>query len=358
MRFLFKTDYDQDLRLFRHGGYAFWYGLLGVALVGAPFVLSEYLISQLHFICIYSIVGFGLMLLVGFTGQISLGHAAFLAVGAYTETLLQGAGMPLWVSLPSAALFSAAAGIIIGIPALRLKGIYLAIATLAFNVIVEEIITRWEGLTGGNGGKHVKPAELFGFAFDSDVSFYFLCLSLTVLSCLMLINLLRSPTGRAFVAIRDSEISASCMGVNLAKYKTMSFALSAALTGVGGALYAHKITFISPEQFTLLASIELVTIVIIGGIGSLHGAVFGAAFIIVLPQVIAVAKDYLPSGAAGISGLQAIVFGVLLVAFIIFEPMGIYGRWLKVRTWFELFPFYRQGMFRRQKSYMKSERLR
>lgn len=358
MRFIFKTDYRQDIRLFRHSGYVFWYGLLGVALVAAPFVLSEYLISQLHFVCIYSIVGFGLMLLVGFTGQISLGHAAFLAVGAYTEALLQGAGMPLWVSLPSAALFSAAAGIVIGIPALRLKGIYLAIATLAFNVIVEEIITRWEGLTGGNGGKHVKPAELFGFVLDSDVSFYFLCLALAVLSCIMLINLLRSPTGRAFVAIRDSEISASCMGVNLAKYKTMSFAISAALTGVGGALYAHKITFISPEQFTLLASIELVTIVIIGGIGSLHGAVFGAAFIIVLPQVIAVAKDYLPSGAAGISGLQAIVFGVLLVAFIIFEPMGIYGRWLKVRTWFELFPFYRQGMFRRQKSYMKSERLR
>ena len=358
MRFIFKTEYDQDLRLFKHGGAVFWYGLLGAALVAAPFVLSEYVISQLHFICIYSIVGLGLMLLVGYTGQISLGHAAFLAVGAYTEALLQGAGMPLWVSLPSAALLSAAAGIIIGLPALRLKGIYLAIATLAFNVIVEEIITRWEGLTGGNGGKHVKPAELFGFVFDSDVSFYFLCLGLTVVSCLALVNLLRSPTGRAFVAIRDSEISASCMGVNLAKYKTMSFALSAALTGIGGALYAHKVTFISPEQFTLLQSIELVTIVIIGGIGSLHGAVLGAAFIIVLPQLISVAKDYLPSGAAGISGLQAIVFGVLLVAFIIFEPMGIYGRWLKVRTWFELFPFYRRGMFRRQKTYMKSERLR
>ena len=358
MRFIFKTDYAQDLRLFKHGGAVFWYGLLGVALLAAPFVLSEYVISQLHFVCIYSIVGFGLMLLVGFTGQISLGHAAFLAVGAYTEALLQGAGMPLWVSLPSAALLSAAAGIVVGLPALRLKGIYLAIATLAFNVIVEEIITRWEGLTGGSGGKHVRSADMFGFAFDSDVSFYFLCLGLTVVACVALVNLLRSPTGRAFVAIRDSEISASCMGVNLAKYKTMSFALSAALTGLGGALYAHKITFISPEQFTLLASIELVTIVIIGGIGSLHGAVFGAAFIIVLPQLISVAKDYLPSGAAGISGLQSIAFGVLLVAFIIFEPMGIYGRWLKVRTWFELFPFYRRGMFRRQKSYMRSERLR
>jgi branched-chain amino acid transport system permease protein len=173
-----------------------------------------------------------------------------------------------------------------------------------------------------------------------------------------LANLLRSPTGRAFVAIRDSEISASCMGVNLAKYKTMSFAISAALTGIGGALYAHKVTFISPEQFTLLVSIELVTIVILGGVGSLHGAVFGAAFVIVLPQLIALAKDYLPSGVAGASGLQATVFGLVLIGFIIFEPLGLYGRWLKIRTWFELFPFYRKGMFRRQKAYMKSERLR
>ena len=358
MRFLFKTAYDQDLRLFKHGGQVFWYSALGVVLLAAPWWASEYLLSQLHFIGIYSIVGLGLMLLVGFTGQISLGHAAFLAVGAYTEALMQAAGWPFWLTLPCAALFSAAVGIIVGLPALRLKGIYLAIATLAFGVIVEEIITRWESLTGGNSGRHLKAIELFGIKLDTDTELYYLILALTAIACVALANLLRSPTGRAFVAIRDSEISASCMGVNLAKYKTMSFALSAALTGVGGALYAHKVTFISPEQFTLLVSIELVTIVILGGVGSLHGAVFGAAFVIVLPQLIAIAKDYLPAGIAGAAGLQSTVFGLVLVGFIIFEPLGLYGRWLKIRTWFELFPFYRKGMFRRQKSYMKSERLR
>jgi len=249
-------------------------------------------------------------------------------------------------------------GIIVGLPALRLKGIYLAIATLAFGVIVEEILARWESLTGGNSGLHVKPIELFGAQLEGDADFYYLVLGLTALCCIALANLLRSPTGRAFVAIRDSEISASCMGVNLAKYKTLSFALSAALTGIGGALYAHKVSFISPEQFTLLVSIELVTLVILGGVGSLHGAVFGAAFIIVLPQLIAIAKDYLPAGVAGAAGLQSTVFGLVLIGFIIFEPMGLYGRWLKIRTWFELFPFYRKGMFRRQKTYMKSERLR
>ena len=357
MRFLFKTDYGQDLRLFKHGGQVFWYGLLMAVLLAAPLMADEYLMSQLHFICIYSIVGLGLMLLVGFTGQISLGHAAFLAVGAYTEALLQARGVPFFVSLPVAALLSGALGWLLGLPALRLKGIYLAIATLAFNVIVEEVIARWESLTGGNSGLHLKPVELFGMRLDGDASFYYLCLALTVLSILALMNLLRSPTGRAFVAIRDSEISAGCLGVNLATYKTLSFAISAALTGIGGALYAHKVSFISPEQFTLLQSIELVTIVILGGVGFIHGAVLGAAFVIVLPQLISIAKDYLPSNVAG-SGLQATVFGLVLITFIIFEPFGLYGRWLKVRTWFELFPFYRRGMFRRQKSYMKSERLR
>jgi branched-chain amino acid transport system permease protein len=357
VRFVFKTSYQQDIRLVKHGGHVFWYGLLGVLLLAAPLWAGEYVMTQLQFVAIYSIVGFGLMILVGFTGQISLGHAAFLAVGAYTEALMQAAGVPFLISIACAALFSAAVGVIVGLPALRLKGIYLAIATIAFNVIVEEIITRWEGLTGGNQGRHLKPVEILGAKLDSDAEFYYLCLALAVICCLACVNLLRSPTGRAFVAIRDSEISASCMGVNLAKYKTMSFAISAALTGVGGALYAHKLAFISPEQFTLLVSIELVTIVILGGVGFLHGAVLGAAFIIVLPQLIALAKDLLPQGAVP-SGAQAVLFGIILVVFIIFEPLGLYGRWLKVRTYFELFPFYRKGMFRRQKSYMKSERLR
>ena len=208
MRFIFKTDYDQDIRLFQHGGQVFWYGLLVALLLAAPFLVSEYVLSQLHFVLIYSIVGLGLMLLVGYTGQISLGHAAFLAVGAYTEALLQSK-MPFIVSITSAALLSAAVGVIVGLPALRLKGIYLAIATLAFNVIVEEIVTRWESVTGGNQGKHLKAIELAGFRLVGDASFYYLCLALTALSCLALVNLLRSPTGRALVAIRDSEISAS-----------------------------------------------------------------------------------------------------------------------------------------------------
>ena len=171
-------------------------------------------------------------------------------------------------------------------------------------------------------------------------------------------NLLRSPTGRAFVAIRDSEISAQSMGINLARYKTTAFALSAAIAGIAGAFYAHKIRFLSPDQFTFLQSIELLIILVVGGVGSIYGAIFGAAFWIVVQQLIVLAKDWLPPAIGQQTGLQPTIFGLILVAFVLFEPMGLYGRWLKVRTFFQLFPFYRKGMFRRQKSYMKSERLK
>jgi branched-chain amino acid transport system permease protein len=358
MRFQFKTDYGQDIRLFKDGVHRFWYALLGLGLIALPMVIPDYLVGQMVFILIYCIIGLAMMLLIGFTGQISLGHAAFLAVGAYTEALLQARGVPFVGSLVAAAVFAGLAGVIVGLPALRLKGIYLAIATMAFGFIAEEGITRWESVTGGNAGKQVKQINLFGLPIDDDTRFYYLALALVVLVMLGLINLMRSPTGRAFVAIRDSEISAQSMGIHLARYKTIAFALSAALTGVAGALYAHKLQFISPEQFNLLVSIEMATLVFIGGLGSFHGAVFGAIFIIALPQVIAFLKDTLPPGIGQQPGLQPTIFGLILIGFLIFEPLGIYGRWVKIRTYFSLFPFYRRGMFRRQKAYMKSDRLK
>jgi len=358
MRFIFKTDYDQDIRLFKHGGQKFWYGLLLVALLAAPWLFEEYLLSQVTFILIYGIVGLGLMLLSGFTGLISLGHAAFLAVGAYTEAVLAAKGWPFPLSLAVASLLAAATGIVVGLPALRVKGIYLAIATMAFGFIVEEVLARWESVTGGNTGIIVGQLQMFGWKADSEASFYYVALVLAVLVTLAVLNLLRSPTGRAFVAIRDSEISARSMGIHLARYKTTSFALSAAITGMAGALYAHKLRIITPDQFTILQSIEMLMRIVVGGIGSVHGAFFGAAFVIALPQVIALVKDYLPPAIGQATGLQPTIFGLVLVGFILFEPYGIYGRWLKIRTFFQLFPLYRRGLFRRQKAFMKSERLR
>ncbi len=182
MRFIFKTDYVQDIRLVKHGGQMFWYGTLLLLLIAAPWVIPEYWLAQLTFVLIYSIVGLGLMLLAGFTGLFSLGHAAFLGVGAYTQAALTQWGVPFPLALAAAGLLSAAVGMVVGLPALRVKGIYLGIATLAFGFIVEEVFARWESVTGGNAGTHLKAPDLFGWKLDTGESFYGLCLVITVLT--------------------------------------------------------------------------------------------------------------------------------------------------------------------------------
>ena len=358
MRTVFKTSYDQDIDLFKHGGQRFWYGALMLALAAAPVWLDDYGLTQLSFVLIYGVVGLGLMLLSGFTGLFSMGHAAFLGVGAYAQALLCKAGWPFVLSMPTAGLLAAAVGVLVGLPALRVKGIYLAIATLSFGFIVEEMLARWESLTGGNAGLLVPQTQAFGWVVDSGEKFYLLCLTVAVLSTLAVLNVLRSPTGRAFVAVRDSEVSAQCMGIHLASTKTLAFALSAFFTGLGGALYAHQIRFLSPDQFGILQSIDLLLLVTIGGLGSVHGAFLGAIFLIAMPQGIAMLKDHLPAHIGQAPGLQSAVFGLVLIGFVLFEPLGLYGRWVKIRTWLQLFPFYRRGMLARQKSYQKSERLR
>ena len=358
MRFIFKTDYAQDIQLIKHGGQAFWYGLLMLVLLAAPLWAGDYWLSQLSFVLIYAVAGLGLMVLSGFTGLASIGHAAFLGVGAYTETVLAARGWPFPLGFLMAAGLSASVGVVVGLPALRVKGIYLAIATLSAGFIVEEVLARWESVTKGNAGISVMSPQFFGAELGSSEAFYFIALGTCVVVTLGVLNLLRSATGRAFIAIRDSEVSAQSMGIHLARYKTLSFALSAAIVGLAGALYAHKLRFISPDQFGIAQSVDLLLLVVVGGLGSVHGAFLGAIFLITMPQLIALGKDWLPPAIGQATGLQAVVYGVVLMAFVLFEPMGLYGRWLKVRTWLQLFPFYRRGLFRRQKSFAKSERLK
>ena len=383
MRAIFKTDYDQDIRLFRHSGYAWSYGVLLALAVAAPLFVGSYLQSQLVFVFIYAIVGVGLLILTGFTGQVSLGHAAFLAIGAYTTAYLQKLGVPFLIYLPLSALIAGAVGALVGFPALRLSGIYLVIATIAFGFIVEEIAARWESVTNGNEGMRIKALDLFGFTLGRDgYGFYVLCLGLLIVVMLGALNLLRSPTGRAFLAIRDSETAARSMGVNLAVYKVMAFSISAAITGLGGCLYAHKLSFVSPEMFTLLLSLEFIIVIIIGGVGSLHGAVLGAVFVVMVDPFLTLLKDDLPgaigrfsaalgaspAGSTGIEdalariggapGLKGAIYGVIIIVFILFEPFGLYGRWVKLKLYFQLFPLYKKATFRRQKTYVKSERNR
>lgn len=383
MRFMFKTDYEDDIRLFPHSGYLVSYGVLLALLMAAPFVLSSYLVSQLVFVCIYAIVGVGLMILTGFTGQASLGHAAFLAIGAYTAAYLQQFNVPFPVYFLAAGLLTGIIGAMVGFPALRLQGIYLVIATISFALIVEEVLARWESVTHGNEGMRVKTIQLLGTAVSRDSpAFYFLCLGVLILTIVGTLNLLRSPTGRAFVAIRDSETAARSMGVNVSLYKVKSFAISAAITGFAGVLFAHKLSFISPEMFTLQLSIEFIIVILIGGAFSLHGAVLGAIFIVMIDPFLTYLKDDVPgmvaavaatlgagserasniqnsvSAFASANGLKGAIYGIIIVVFVLFEPLGLYGRWLKIKLFFQLFPLYKRATFKRQKIYVKSERNR
>ncbi len=356
MRFIMKRDYYQDIRLFRYRSTFFWYLALVIGSFLAPTVLDDYITSQLTFICMYSVATVGLMLLTGYTGQVSMGHAAFFGIGAFTSAILSSKGVPFVLALPSAGLLAGVVGIFIGLPALRLSGLYLAIATMGFGFIVEEILVRWESLTRGNMGMIVDPPSIGPLIFESETSYYYLTLVVLILTILAARNILRSPTGRAMIAIRDSEVAAQAMGISMAKYKTMAFAISAFFTGVAGSLYAHKLPFINPESFTILVSIEFLAMIIIGGLGSLHGAVFGAAFIIFLPQLIIMTRDYMPKYLADQTGLEPVLYGLMIILFILFEPMGIYGRWRKTRFYFEMFPLYKKDTFRREKKYLKAER--
>jgi branched-chain amino acid transport system permease protein len=370
MAFRIRTDYSQDLRLFKSPRAMASYGVLLALLLAAPFVLGSYFLSQIVFVMIYTIVGVGLVLLSGYAGQTSIGHAAFLAIGAYTAANAAKFGVPLYVYLPGAALLTGVVGWLVGLPALRLQGIYLAIATFAFAIIVEEILARWETVTNGNEGMMVKPAALFGTNLG-EVGFFYLCIFCAAITILIAINVIRSPTGRAFVALRDSQTAARSMGVDAARYKTFAFALSAAMTGLAGVLYAHKLSFISPEMFTLSLSIEFVMIIIIGGVASIRGAALGAIFMIMVDPMLVFLKDKLPGAIGSIAGaaaqgkaayilnapgVKSLIFGLIIILFIIYEPAGLDGRWIKLKTWFGQFPFYKPATFRRQKMYLKSER--
>jgi branched-chain amino acid transport system permease protein len=380
MRFQFKTSYNQDIRIFRDKVDAFWYGLLAVLVLILPLLMDEYYVGETAWVFIYGICGVSLMVLVGYTGLVSLGHAAFLGIGAYAHAFFIMHGMPWIVAMVLAVMITTACGLIVGLPALRMTGIYLTIATLAFAVIIQEIFSRWESVTHGFAGMKVDKPVIFGVEFADDRSFYYLCLFFLVVVLWGTRNLLRSPTGRAWIAIRDSEIAAQSMGVHLAIYKSIAFAYSAGVMGLAGALFAHKIAFLAPDIFTILLSIQFLLLVIVGGLGSLHGAVFGAIFVALLPPLIAILRDSIPDsltafatstgltpiGSIGAAigaflskpGVEAGIFGLILVLVILLEPLGMYGRWLKIKLFFSTFPMYKASTFKRQKSYMRSERLR
>ncbi|TLP69351.1 branched-chain amino acid ABC transporter permease [Parasedimentitalea maritima] len=361
MRILFKTSYNDDIRLFPDRWTLAVYAALLALAVLLPMLLDEFYIGEVTNVLIWAVAGLGLMLLTGQTGQVSLGHAAFLAIGCYTNTILIEAGLPFIVAFPLAGVITGIVGGIIAIPALRLHGIYLAIATIALSILADDIIVLLDPWTGGVSGKFPAVITIFGLEIERwtmPVRFYYLVLVVTMICTLFYRNLLRAPLGRAFAAVRDSEVSATAMGVHIARTKVKAFGLSCMITGWAGTLMGYYAGAFNNETFSLVISITLLMMIVIGGLGSIHGAFFGAVVVAFLPQALSIAKGAMIGGSVAIPGLETGVFGLILILFILFEPMGLYGRWLKIRTWFELFPFARKDMFRRQKSYLKTERLR
>ncbi len=294
-----------------------------------PGIATGYVLYLVALAFIYAIVALGLNLLIGYAGQFSLGQAGFMAIGAYVAAILSTSwGWPFVLTLPAAAVVSAAVGYLLGLPALRLSGPYLAVVTLGFGLAVPQLII-WQGSwTGGSSGLHnIEPAGLLGLSFATDGQFYYLALLATALLTLFTARLVKSRTGRAFIAIRDSELAAQAMGVSLLRYKTMAFALSAAYAGIAGCLYAYLLKGVGPEDFTLLLSVEFLAMVVVGGLGTIEGSLLGAAVLTALPNVLTrlpLLEEY--------KNLYVVVFGAILILTVIFMPRGIAGAWRSYRA--------------------------
>jgi len=364
MRVVFKTSYDRDIDLHEHMQSRAKIAALLAIMIALPFLVGDYYLAEAVNTLIWALAGMGLMVAVGHTGQVSLGHAAFLAIGAYADSALMNVGVPFLISFPLAGLITGVFGAIIAVPAVRMSGIYLAIATLAVFVIVEELVILLEPITGGVGGIMAPSISILGISFDrygALDNFYWLCLAIVAIVTWGYANLMRSPTGRSFLAVRDSEVSARALGINVTRTRALAFGLSSGVTGLAGALMGHYIGFFNYELFSIFISINLLLVVTIGGLGFIQGAFLGAILITAVPQAISIARDNLSGigiDLGGIPGLDTMIFSLILIGFIIYEPTGLYGRWLKIRTWFEIFPLARKDMFRRQKSYLKTERMK
>ena len=340
---LFFTTYQAEDALFPSRCQKTWLAVFILFMLACPYIFNFYLISIMNLIMIAVIGATSLNLLTGVCGQMSLGHGAFIGVGAYASAVFTTAGVPFPLALIGAGAVAAIVGMFFGIPSLRLKGIYLAISTLAAQLILEYGFLHADALTGGANGMPVDSPVIFGFAFDTDQRMFYLIFGVTALCLLAMTNVIRTRFGRAFVAIRDYYQSAENVGVNLFRYKLEAFAISSFMAGIAGGLWAHYTMYITPEQFSIGLSISYLAMIIIGGMGSVLGSIFGAIFITLLPELL----NYLSSMAAGFypeagsltAALKEGVFGLTLVLFLIFEPEGLVRKWRLIKAYWKLYPF-------------------
>jgi branched-chain amino acid transport system permease protein len=340
----FKESYIQDDAIFPSGFVKFFLALFFVFLLIFPFVANAYMLYLANMIGFAVIGALGLNLLTGFTGQISLGHAAFLGVGAYTSAILiTRLGFPFWLSLPIAGLVSALAGLIIGLPSLRVKGLYLCIATLASQFIFEFIFVHWESMTQGITGIHIPAPQIGSFVFSTEKRFYWITLFFAVIAVAYARNLVRSRMGRAFVAIRDRDLSAEIIGIDLLRYKLSAFAISSFYAGVAGALWVSFLKVVTPEHFPFILSIQFLAMIIIGGMGSILGSIFGAVFMTIVPEFLGYVATVVRTQAPGYDQLlipmKEVIFGGLIIFFLIFESHGLAEIWNRIKSVFRLWPF-------------------
>ena len=323
---LFKERYETDLWLIRGAPGWITAGVVLIAALALPQLVKGYIVYNVSLFLVYGLVALSLAILVGMTGQVSLGHAGFLAAGAYTQAVLADAGVSFLFSVPAAILVTALLGLVIGVPSLRLEGPYLAIATLGFGLAIQQILNNWS-LMGASTGKLVNRPEILGFDFYGDKPYYYLVLALTLVCTVMIFNLERSHIGRALHAVRDADLAAQMSGIGLARYKSLAFVLSAGIAGLAGALYGPLVGYITPESFNLLLSIKFLLMIVVGGLGFLPGALVGAAFITGLEVYLSTFRAW-----------SQLVFGAVVILIMVAEPAGLYGRWLKIRRYWKSWP--------------------
>jgi branched-chain amino acid transport system permease protein len=312
-----------------------WAGVAAlIALAILPSFHSGYWLSQLTFVAIYAIAGFGLQILLGFAGQVSLGQAAFLASGAYACAYVERIGLGAPAGFLAAIAVATALGLLVALPALRMSGLYLAIATMSFGFIVEEVAARWTSVTGGNAGIAVPAIRIGHVSLGQPWQIYYLSWAFFLVVLLLSANLPRTPVGRAMVAIRDSEIAARSSGIRVSRTKGVAFGLSAAFAGLAGALYGHALGFISPDQFTIAMSLDLLVMILIGGLGTLRGVVFGSIFLVVSPELFQQLIGLFTSGNTEVAGLRPFLFGFSLIFVLLFQPNGIDALVTRAGEWF------------------------
>lgn len=343
----FRASYQADQTIFATR-LTFLCVVAGIAVLAcAPLVLDTYYLSLMIQIGYLGIAALGLNILVGFSGQISIGHAVFFGFGGFASAYLAEHGVPVPIAIVLAGLWTTAVGLLFGIPAARVKGLYLAIATLAAQFILQDFFVRAEWFTGGTHGAMAAPFEIFGYDLSGDKKYFYVVLVFVVVMYLFATNLMRTRDGRALIAVRDHYLSAEMMGVNLTKYRTMAFGISSFYAGIGGALYAHYIGFMSVEGLDILLSIQFLAMIIIGGLGSIMGSLLGTIFMVLLPELTQALASALQGSAIdkalhlkdGVTYLREMLIGAVIILFLIFEPDGLAHRWRQIKAYWKLYPF-------------------